>query len=47
MKTVYEHEADLGAVNILILIELIEELSWVAGHAEDSSDRLRMITAKR
>lgn len=47
MKTVYEHEADLGAVNIMILIELIEELSWVAGHAENSSDRLRMITAKR
>lgn len=47
MKTVYEHEAELGAVNIMILIELIEELSWVAGHAENSSDRLRMITAKR
>jgi len=47
MKTVYENEAELGCVNILILIELIEELSWVAGHAENSSDRLRMITAKR
>jgi uncharacterized protein len=47
MKTVYEHEADLGGVNIMILIDMIEELSWVAGHAENSSDRLRMITAKR
>ena len=47
MKTVYENEAALGAVNILILIQLIEELSWVAGHAENASDRMRMITAKR
>ena len=47
MKTVYENEKHLGCVNILILIDLIEELSWVAGHAENASDRLRMITAKR
>jgi predicted phosphate transport protein (TIGR00153 family) len=47
MKTVYEHECDLGCVNIMILVELIEELSWVAGHAENSSDRMRMIAAKR
>lgn len=47
MKTVYENEKDLGAVNIYILINIIEELSWVAGHAESSSDRMRLITAKR
>ena len=47
MKTVYENEKDLGAVNIYDPDQLIEELSWVAGHAESSSDRMRLITAKR
>lgn len=47
MKTIYENEKDLGTTNVFLLIQLVEEMSWVAGHAENSSDRLRLITARR
>jgi predicted phosphate transport protein (TIGR00153 family) len=47
MKTIYAHEDDLGAVGVYHLIEIVKELSWVADHAESSSGRLRLITARR
>lgn len=47
MKTIYEHEKDLGSIGVYHLIELVKEMVWVAGHAENSSDRLRLIAAKR
>lgn len=47
MKVIYDNEKDLGAVGVYHLIELVKEMSWVAGHAENSSDRLRIITARR
>ncbi len=47
MKTIYAHEKDLGSIGVYHLIELVKEMVWVAGHAENSSDRLRLIAAKR
>ncbi|WP_424357820.1 TIGR00153 family protein [Methanocella sp. MCL-LM] len=47
MKIIYDNEKDLGPVGVYHLIELVKEMSWVAGHAENSSDRLRLITARR
>lgn len=47
MKTIYAHENELGATGVYHLIELVKELGWVADHAESSSDRLRIITARR
>jgi len=47
MKVIYDNEKDLGPVGVFFLIELVKEMSWVAGHAENSSDRLRIITARR
>ncbi len=47
MKAVYEHERELGPIGVFHLIELVQEMGWVAGHAESASDRLRLIVAKR
>ena len=47
MRIIYAHESELGAIGVYHLIELVKELSWVADHAESSSDRLRIITARR
>ena len=47
MKIIYTHESELGATGVYHLIELVKELGWVADHAESSSDRLRIITARR
>ncbi len=47
MKTIYNNEKDLGPIGVYHLIELVKEMGWVAGHAENSSDRLRLIVAKR
>lgn len=47
MKTIYEHESELGATGVYHLIELVKEMVWVAGHSENSTDRLRIITARR
>lgn len=47
MKVIFDNENDLGPTGVYCLIELVKEMSWVAGHAENSSDRLRIITARR
>jgi hypothetical protein len=47
MRTIYGHEKELGCIGVYHLIELVKEMVWVAGHAENSSDRLRLIVAKR
>jgi uncharacterized protein len=47
VKTIYGHEKELGPVGVYHLVELVMELGWVAGHAENASDRLRLIVAKR
>lgn len=47
MKTIYEHENELGPIGVYHLTEIVREMGWVAGHAENSSDRLRLIVAKR
>jgi hypothetical protein len=47
MKVIFDNEKDLGPVGVYCLIELVKEMSWIAGHAENSSDRLRIITARR
>jgi len=47
MKAVYGHEKELGPVGVFHLIELVQEMGWVAGHAESASDRLRLIVARR
>ena len=47
MKLIYANENELGCIGVYHLIELVKEIGWVAGHAENSSDRLRLIVAKR
>lgn len=47
MKVIYAHESDLGCIGVYHLLEIVKELGWVADHAESSSDRLRIITARR
>lgn len=47
MKTIYDNEKELGPLGVYHLIELVKELGWVAGHAENASDRLRLMTSRR
>ncbi len=47
MKVIYAHEKELGPVGVYHLIEIVKELGWVAEHAESSSNRLRLMTARR
>ncbi len=47
MKLIYAHEKELGPVGVYHLIEVVKELDWVAEHAESSSNRLRLMTARR
>ncbi|MCD1294484.1 TIGR00153 family protein [Methanocella sp. CWC-04] len=47
IKTIYENEEALGTIGVYHLVELVEELAWVAGHAENASDRIRIIVARR
>jgi predicted phosphate transport protein (TIGR00153 family) len=47
MKLIYAHEKELGPVGVYHLIEIVKELGWVAEHAESSSNRLRLMTARR
>ena len=47
MKVIYDNEQELGPIGVYHLIEIVMEMGWVAGHAENSSDRLRLIVAKR
>jgi predicted phosphate transport protein (TIGR00153 family) len=47
MKLIYAHEKELGSVGVYHLIEIVKELGWVAEHAESSSNRLRLMTARR
>lgn len=46
-KTIYRHENELSPISVYRLIELVNELGWVAGYAENASERLRLIVAKR
>ncbi len=47
MKLIYSHEKELGPVGVYHLLEVVKELGWVAEHAESSSNRLRLMTARR
>lgn len=47
MRMIYDHEKELGPVGVYHLMEIVKELGWVAEHAESSSNRLRLITARR
>lgn len=46
-KTIYGHERELSPVDVYRQIEFVKALGWVAGHAENASERLRLIVAKR
>ncbi len=47
MRTIYGHEKELGPVGVYHLIELVQEMGWVAAHAEKAAGQLRLIVAKR
>ncbi len=47
MKVVYGHETELGPVDVYHLLMLVKEMGWVAEHAESSSNRLRLMIARK
>jgi predicted phosphate transport protein (TIGR00153 family) len=47
MKSIYAHEDELGPVGVNYLLELAREMGKVADYAESSSDRLRLMIARR
>jgi len=47
MKEIYGHEKELGATGVYHLLMLVKEMGWVAEHAESSSNRLRLMIARK
>jgi uncharacterized protein Yka (UPF0111/DUF47 family) len=47
MKEIYRHEKDMGATDVYHLLMLVKEIGWVAEHAESSSNRLRLMIARK
>lgn len=47
MKEVYAHENVLSATDVVHLLNLVKEMGWVAEHAESSSNRLRLMIARK
>lgn len=47
MKSIYAHEAEIGPTGVYQLMSLVKELGWVAEHAESSTNRLRLMIARR
>jgi predicted phosphate transport protein (TIGR00153 family) len=47
MRMIYSHEEEMGATGVLQLLSLVKELSWVAENAESSSNRLRLMIARK
>lgn len=47
MKVIYAHEKDLGPLGINHLLMIVTEMGMVAEYAESSSDRLRIMAARR
>ncbi|WP_174590852.1 TIGR00153 family protein [Methanocella conradii] len=47
MRSIYDNEDKLGPVGVYHLLTLIKELGWVAEHAESSSNRLRLMIARK
>jgi hypothetical protein len=47
MKTIYDHENELGPMGVYHLMQIVKEPWWMAAHAENSSGRLRIITTRR
>ncbi|HTX44170.1 MAG TPA: DUF47 family protein [Methanocella sp.] len=47
MKAIYGHEEELGPTVVYHLLMLVREMGWVAEHAESSSNRLRLMIARK
>jgi predicted phosphate transport protein (TIGR00153 family) len=47
MRSIYDNEEKLGPIGVYHLIALVKELGWVAEHAESSSNRLRLMIARK
>jgi predicted phosphate transport protein (TIGR00153 family) len=47
MKAIYGHEKELGPTDVFHLLTLVKEMGWVAEHAESSSNRLRLMIARK
>jgi len=47
MKSIYARESEIGATGVYQLLSLVKELGWVAEHAESSSNRLRLMIARK
>jgi predicted phosphate transport protein (TIGR00153 family) len=47
MKAIYGHEKELGPTDVFHLLTLVREMGWVAEHAESSSNRLRLMIARK
>jgi len=47
MKAIYAYEKEIGATGVYQILSLVKELGWVAEHAESSSNRLRLMIARK
>jgi predicted phosphate transport protein (TIGR00153 family) len=47
MKAIYGHEKELVPTDVFHLLTLVKEMGWVAEHAESSSNRLRLMIARK
>jgi predicted phosphate transport protein (TIGR00153 family) len=47
MKSIYASENELGPTGVYQLLTLVKELGWVAEHAESSTNRLRLMIARK
>jgi uncharacterized protein Yka (UPF0111/DUF47 family) len=47
MKSIYAHENELSPTGVYQLLTLVKELGWVAEHAESSTNRLRLMIARK
>lgn len=47
MKVIYAHEDEISPTGVYQLLTLVKELGWVAEHAESSTNRLRLMIARK
>ncbi|HEX6939642.1 MAG TPA: TIGR00153 family protein [Longimicrobiales bacterium] len=46
-KRIFEHEAEIGAVSVMMWFNIVRVLGAIANHAENTADLLRLMLARR
>ncbi len=46
-KLLFEHEAEIGPVSVMMWFNILRVLGYIANHAENTADLLRLMLAKR